>query len=114
VTCTCHLQPGSNYKRKPYSGGWHRIEAGKIPVIMLVKEGTSCPHRPGPVHPEDELVEDGPGRSLPRSQEAKGLSVLPSTTSSWRSRWSRRTAPARGQGPLQGKVTFKMVTSTGL
>ena len=27
-----------------YSGGWNRIEAGPIPVIMLVRDGTIVPH----------------------------------------------------------------------
>ncbi|HLR26428.1 MAG TPA: TIM-barrel domain-containing protein [Fodinibius sp.] len=27
-----------------YRGGWHRIEAGEIPIIMLVKSGTVIPH----------------------------------------------------------------------
>jgi len=27
-----------------YSGGWHKIEAGKIPIIVLVREGTVIPH----------------------------------------------------------------------
>jgi alpha-D-xyloside xylohydrolase len=26
------------------AGGWHRLEAGKIPVVMLVREGTVIPH----------------------------------------------------------------------
>jgi alpha-D-xyloside xylohydrolase len=30
--------------RKVYSGGWHRIEAGKIPVVMLVRDGAVIPH----------------------------------------------------------------------
>ncbi|MBE0654713.1 MAG: alpha-xylosidase, partial [Bacteroidales bacterium] len=30
--------------RQVYEGGWHRITAGKIPVIMLVKDGTVLPH----------------------------------------------------------------------
>ncbi|MBL6447181.1 alpha-xylosidase [Fulvivirga sp. 29W222] len=29
---------------KTYSGGWHHIEAGKIPVVMLVKDGSVIPH----------------------------------------------------------------------
>ncbi len=27
-----------------YSGGWHSLQVGKIPIIMLVKEGTVIPH----------------------------------------------------------------------
>ncbi len=29
---------------KVYEGGWHTIEAGKIPIVMLVQEGTVIPH----------------------------------------------------------------------
>ncbi|MCW3786987.1 alpha-xylosidase [Plebeiibacterium sediminum] len=29
---------------KQYKGGWHNIEAGDIPIIMLVKEGSVIPH----------------------------------------------------------------------
>jgi len=28
---------------KPYSGGWHKIEAGTIPVVMLVRDGAVIP-----------------------------------------------------------------------
>jgi len=29
---------------KVYAGGWHRIQAGKIPVVMLVRDGAVIPH----------------------------------------------------------------------
>jgi alpha-D-xyloside xylohydrolase len=29
---------------KVYEGGWHRIKAGEIPVVVLVKEGSVIPH----------------------------------------------------------------------
>lgn len=29
---------------KLYAGGWHRIEAGQIPIVMLVREGAMIPH----------------------------------------------------------------------
>ncbi len=29
---------------KSYSGGWHNIVAGKIPIVVLVREGTVIPH----------------------------------------------------------------------
>jgi alpha-D-xyloside xylohydrolase len=41
-----YLPPGTwiDYQTgKNYSGGWHQIEAGKIPVVMLVREGTVLP-----------------------------------------------------------------------
>jgi alpha-D-xyloside xylohydrolase len=30
--------------RKVYSGGWHKIEAGVIPVVVLVRDGAVIPH----------------------------------------------------------------------
>jgi alpha-D-xyloside xylohydrolase len=29
---------------KVYTGGWHSIEAGKIPIIVMVREGAVIPH----------------------------------------------------------------------
>jgi alpha-D-xyloside xylohydrolase len=29
---------------KIYSGGWHHIEAGKIPIVILVRDGAVLPH----------------------------------------------------------------------
>jgi alpha-D-xyloside xylohydrolase len=29
---------------KLYAGGWHHIEAGQIPIVMLVREGAVIPH----------------------------------------------------------------------
>jgi len=29
---------------KIYSGGWHNIEEGKIPIVALVREGSVIPH----------------------------------------------------------------------
>jgi alpha-D-xyloside xylohydrolase len=42
-----YLPPGNwiDYQTgKIYSGGWHNIEAGKIPIVVLVREGTVIPH----------------------------------------------------------------------
>jgi alpha-D-xyloside xylohydrolase len=42
-----YLPPGQwiDYQtRKVYTGGWHNIEAGTIPVVMLVREGAVIPH----------------------------------------------------------------------
>ena len=30
--------------KKVYDGGWHSIEAGEIPIIALVRNGTAIPH----------------------------------------------------------------------
>jgi len=42
-----YLPPGTwiDYQTgKKYAGGWHEIEAGKIPLVMLVRDGTVLPH----------------------------------------------------------------------
>ena len=45
ATSTCRREPGSTTRPASlYAGGWHRIEAGKIPVVMLVRDGTVLPH----------------------------------------------------------------------
>ena len=30
--------------KKVYSAGWHKIEAGAVPVVMLVRDGAVIPH----------------------------------------------------------------------
>jgi alpha-D-xyloside xylohydrolase len=42
-----YLPPGNwiDYQSgKSYSHGWHAIEAGKIPIVLLVREGAAIPH----------------------------------------------------------------------
>jgi alpha-D-xyloside xylohydrolase len=42
-----YLPPGQwiDYQTgKAYFGGWHNIEAGKIPIVVLVREGAVIPH----------------------------------------------------------------------
>lgn len=42
-----YLPPGewTDYQTgKSYAGGWHRIETGMVPIIMLVREGAIIPH----------------------------------------------------------------------
>ncbi|RNL92656.1 alpha-xylosidase [Sinomicrobium pectinilyticum] len=42
-----YLPPGKwiDYQtRKVYEGGWHRVKAGNIPVVILIRDGTVLPH----------------------------------------------------------------------
>ncbi|MUV02861.1 alpha-xylosidase [Flavobacterium rakeshii] len=42
-----YLPPGQwvDYQtKKVYNGGWHKIAAGELPIIVLVKSGTAIPH----------------------------------------------------------------------
>ena len=44
-TSTCRPATGSTTRPAGCSRrGWHRIEAGPIPVVMLVREGAAIPH----------------------------------------------------------------------
>lgn len=45
--CTVYLPEGKwiDYQtEKVYEGGWHKIEAGSLPIIMLVRDGSVLPH----------------------------------------------------------------------
>jgi alpha-D-xyloside xylohydrolase len=77
-----YLPPGQwiDYQTgKSYTGGWHAIEAGKIPVVMLVREGAVIPHIKLAQSTKDmdwsqlELVAFAAG-----AQRAEGLVCLPS------------------------------------
>jgi alpha-D-xyloside xylohydrolase len=42
-----YLPPGNwiDYQTgNAYAGGWHAIEAGKIPIVLLVRDGAAIPH----------------------------------------------------------------------
>jgi alpha-D-xyloside xylohydrolase len=42
-----YLPPGNwiDYQTsQSYAGGWHKIDAGKIPVVLLVRDGAVIPH----------------------------------------------------------------------
>jgi len=47
LAATCIFPPGIGFDYQSghaYSGGWQHIEAGKIPEIILVRNGTVLPH----------------------------------------------------------------------
>jgi alpha-D-xyloside xylohydrolase len=49
VSRSVYLPPGTwdDYQSgKSYNGGWQTIEAGRIPAIILVRDGTALPHIP--------------------------------------------------------------------
>ena len=66
--------------RKEYSGGWQRIEAGEIPVIIIVKAGSIIPHIQLAQSTQDmdwaNIEWMVYGKEV---QQAKGLLCLPST-----------------------------------
>jgi alpha-D-xyloside xylohydrolase len=64
--------------RQTYAGGWHQIEAGEIPVVLLVREGTAIPH--AKVAQSTSLI-DWSSLELvtfvPKGAKARGLVCLP-------------------------------------
>jgi len=92
---------------KSYPGGWHNIQAGQIPVVMLVRDGAVIPHMKVAQSTAQldwsnlEMVVFGGG-----AQSAKGVVCLPSDN-----QLRRVEAVRRGDGfalnddPLAGKAT---------
>ncbi|MBP8304146.1 MAG: alpha-xylosidase [Phycisphaerae bacterium] len=95
---------------KTFTGGWNRIEAGPIPVVMLVKEGTVLAHI--------GLAQSTKAMDWSRldlvpfakdTQEAKGLVCLPADNRLVEVTLTRKDGAWRvATDPLAGKVTFKV------
>lgn len=90
-----------------YVGGWHRIKAGAIPVVLLVREGTALPHVALAQSTDRmdwstlELVTYGQGPAtglvcLPADNELRPVSV---------------TDGALAKDPLIGKVAWRIRAS---
>ncbi len=91
----------------PYAGGWHTIEAGRIPVVLLAREGAAIPHAALAQSTSLvdwsrlELVVYGAPRTarglvcLPSDGRLGGLSVV-----------RRGTRVALAADPLAGKVRW--------
>ena len=95
---------------KLYDGGWHHIEAGQIPIVMLVREGAVIPH----MQPEQstaqldwskiEIVVYASG-----AQSAQGLVCLPSDNVLHKVDATRRGSGfALAGDPLGGKAALTM------
>jgi alpha-D-xyloside xylohydrolase len=95
-----YLPPGSwiDYQTgKSYDGGWQKIEAGKLPVVMLVRDGTVLPQIKDLV----VFAKDAP--------TAKGLVYLP-TDNVLRELSLSKTGNTfkLANDPLAGKVTWNI------
>ena len=92
---------------KLYSGGWHKIEAGAIPVVMLVRDGALIPQmEPAQSTASLDWSKLDMVIYADRAQAAQGLVCLPSDNV------LRPVEAARSNGtfalaadPLQGKAT---------
>jgi alpha-D-xyloside xylohydrolase len=109
-----YLPPGEwiDYQtRKVYAGGqWHRIEAGPLPVVLLVRAGTMIPHialaqctdRMNWSKLEAVIFATG-------QNEASGLVMLPGQPAAVRVTFTKQDADYRpAQDPLATKVTWQI------
>jgi alpha-D-xyloside xylohydrolase len=91
---------------KLYAAGWHRIEAGRIPIVMLVREGAVIPHIEAAQSTSQldwsklEMVVYAAG-----SEKAQGLVCLPSDNVLHKVEAARRGGGfALAGDPLAGKA----------
>jgi alpha-D-xyloside xylohydrolase len=79
-----YLPPGTwiDYQtQKTYTGGWHKIEAGKIPIVMLVRAGSIIPHiNLAQSTKEMDWSKIEMRAYMAGENQAKGLICLPSDT----------------------------------
>jgi alpha-D-xyloside xylohydrolase len=92
---------------KQYSGGWHKIEAGSIPVVMLVRDGAIIPQmEPAQSTAALDWSKLDMVVYAAHAQAAQGLLCLPSDNVLHPVEAARRNgAFALAADPLQGKVT---------
>ncbi|MCU4155631.1 alpha-xylosidase [Carboxylicivirga sp. A043] len=65
---------------KKYEGGWHKIAAGDIPVVMLVRSGAAIPHIKLAQSTKDMKWDELELRVFSDSNKASGLIYLPGST----------------------------------
>ena len=113
-----YLPPGTwiDYQTgKDYAGGWQHIEAGEIPEVILVRDGTVLPHI---ALAQSTMQMDWSKLELvvyaKTATTAKGLVCLPSDNE-----LHELTLTKSGNGfqlandPLAGKVTWQIRMSYG-
>jgi alpha-D-xyloside xylohydrolase len=110
-----YLPPGQwiDYQTgKSYSGGWHNIEAGKIPIVVLVHEGAVIPHiklAQSTAQMDWSTIDLVVYTS--DTQKANGLICLPSDKVLHNISLARRDGTFKMESdPFVGKVTWKVVS----
>lgn len=101
--------------KKIYTGGWHRIQVGNIPVVMLVRDGAVIPQ----IKLAQSTMEmDWSNLELvtfSTSAKASGFVCLPSDNKLVPVSLSKKgSAFALDTNPLEGKVKFKVENYTEL
>jgi alpha-D-xyloside xylohydrolase len=107
-----YLPPGSwiDYQTgKTYPGGWQKIEAGKIPEIILVRDGSAIPHI---ALAQSTALMDWTKiqlRIFATGPAANGLIFLPGETEARELTFSKSGDTFKlDADPLVGKVTWKI------
>ena len=108
-----YLPPGTwiDYQTgNSYDGGWHKIAAGTLPVVMLVRDGTVLPHI---ALAQSTLQMDWTKLELvvfaKAATTAKGLICLPSDNELHELTLNKTSGGFRlANDPFAGKVTWKI------
>ena len=114
-----YLPPGQwiDYQSgKPYGGGWHQIEAGAIPVVMLVRDGAVLPHikLAQSTKNMDWATLDLVVYATTTTQSARGLVCLPSDNVLHQIALTRRGGTfALAANPLAGRTALNVRMYTG-
>lgn len=97
---------------KVYAGGWHSIEAGQIPVVVLVRDGAVIPHIKLAQSTQDmewsklELQVFASEKST-----AEGLIYTPLSPELKEITLTRKNQNFElAQNPMEGKISFEVVT----
>ncbi|MEH6406990.1 MAG: TIM-barrel domain-containing protein, partial [Leeuwenhoekiella sp.] len=113
-----YLPPGKwiDYQtKKVYNEGWHTIEAGEIPIVMLVKSGTIIPHIKLAQSTQDmdwssldlQVFADS------ETMDATGKIFLPEATALQEVSASKTSGSFKlNDNALNGKVKFKIILAT--
>jgi alpha-D-xyloside xylohydrolase len=107
-----YLPPGPwiDYQTgREYATGWHRIEAGAIPAVVLARGGSAIPH--APLAQSTDRIDwshlELAVFATPSAREAHGLVYLPDDSALREVRLARKGAGfALGGNPFAGRTTF--------
>jgi alpha-D-xyloside xylohydrolase len=118
TTRSVYLPPGQwiDYQTgRAWGAGWHAVEAGRIPVIMLVRDGTAIPHMQVA---QSTLLMDWSSLELvayaTSAPLARGLVCLPSDGALHEVVLRRKGAGfVLTTDPLPGRVTWKVLSRQG-
>jgi alpha-D-xyloside xylohydrolase len=108
---TVYVPPGAwiDYQTgQTYSGGWHSIDAGAIPIVVLVRDGAAIPHVEVAQSTKDidwSRIEIGVFSAT--ASTARGLVALPADGTLHEITLSRHgSSYSLTNDPLRGKVTW--------